>query len=118
MVVCSYICSGMIILFIMEELTNILNKPLVSLTAEEFLRVVRQYGKSASSDASKSNKNVAYGVSDLAAEIGCCPATLYNLKRLGVLDSAILSHIGKKIIFDVDVAREAANNYKKMSAGR
>jgi hypothetical protein len=38
---------------------------------------------------------------------------VYTLKKIGVLDSAIVSQIGKRIVFDVNKARILADEYQK-----
>ena len=43
----------------------------------------------------------------------CCDSLVYKLRREGVLDEAIISRIGKKIVFDGDVARRCANEYQE-----
>ena len=101
----------------MDDISTIIAKPLFSLTADEFFRAATALRANAQSQPS-SVKNVAYGLAELGEHIGCCQATLYALKKQGVLDAAIISHVGKKIVFDVDIAREAANTHKKMISGR
>ena len=52
------------------------------------------------------------GVTPLSTELGCSASFLYALKAKGVLDGAIISQIGKKAVFNVDKARELANQYQ------
>lgn len=85
------------------------NKPLVSLTAGEFIELLLS-AKGPTVEPVK--PEVAFGISELGAKIGCCPATIYALKKAGALEGAIISHIGKRIVFDVERARAAANEYK------
>ncbi len=85
------------------------NKPLVSLTAGEFIELLLS-AKGPTAEPVK--PEVAFGISELGAKIGCCPATIYSLKKAGALEGAIISHIGKRIVFDVEKARTAANEFK------
>ena len=54
-----------------------------------------------------------YGIQNLAAYIGCCASTIYDLKRRGVLNAAIKSQIGKRIVFDGPLARTLAEEYQQ-----
>ena len=38
--------------------------------------------------------------------------TIYDLKKKGVLDEAIISRVGRKIVFDAEKARVLASNYQ------
>lgn len=62
----------------------------------------------------QAKRTQAIGMAKLAEELGCSPSALYELKKKGVLDGAIISHIGKRLVFDVDKARELANEYQAM----
>ena len=53
------------------------------------------------------------GVHALAQYMECCDSLVYKLRREGVLDEAIISRIGKKIVFDGEVARRCANEYQE-----
>ena len=65
----------------------------------------------------------ALGVHALAVELGCSESTIYALMRApreedgsnvggGVLREAIVSRIGRRIVFDVDKARKLADGYQ------
>ncbi|MCQ2180274.1 MAG: hypothetical protein MJY91_09275, partial [Bacteroidales bacterium] len=67
----------------------------------------------------------ALGVHALAVELGCSDSTIYALMRApreedgsaeggGVLKTAIVSRIGRRIVFDVDKARKLADEYQSM----
>ena len=55
----------------------------------------------------------AIGISALADALACSPSQIATMRREGVLDGAIISHIGRNIVFDVAKARSAANAWKK-----
>lgn len=88
---------------------HIMNKPLVSLSAGEFIELILS-ARGTTTEPVK--PEIAYGISELSDKIGCCPATIYSLKKAGALEGAIISHIGKRIVFDVEKARTAANEFK------
>lgn len=54
----------------------------------------------------------AIGIHDLAIELGCSVSMLYVLKKNGVLNDSIISHIGKKVVFNVEKARSLANTWR------
>lgn len=53
------------------------------------------------------------GVQAVAEYCACSPSQIAKLLREGVLDSAIVSRIGKSIVFDADKARNSANVYQE-----
>ena len=53
------------------------------------------------------------GVRALAEYLDCCESTVFMLRRNGVLDEAIISQIGKKIVFDGEKARELASAFQQ-----
>ena len=55
----------------------------------------------------------AHGITELSQKIGCCQSTIYMLKKEGVLDDAIVSQVGRKIIFNVGKARALADEYQR-----
>ena len=69
-------------------------------------------------------RTLVSGVQALADGLGCSPSTIYALMRTartedgsaaegGILRDAIVSRIGRKIVFDVELARDCANEYKE-----
>ncbi|MCQ2115167.1 MAG: DUF3853 family protein [Bacteroidales bacterium] len=82
------------------------------MTGEEFLQL-NELAKSPHDAASTNHPIYAQGVEELAEKIGCSQSTVYSLKRQGVLDDAIVSNIGRKIIFDVEKARELADAFQR-----
>ena len=66
----------------------------------------------------------ALGVHALAVELGCSDSTIYALMRApreedgsseggGILKPAIISRIGRRIVFDVEKARELATQIRQ-----
>ena len=95
-----------------RNITELLAKPLWQMTGDEYV-TLHAYAVKVSRDeegAVEPHTRVA-GVRALAEFCGCCESTLYNVMRQGALDSAILSRIGKRIVFDGEKARELAQAY-------
>jgi len=97
-----------------QKIQNVLLKPLWQLTCEEFCELMKY---AVSSDQKENgycgSSQHAFGVHDLSTKIGCCDSTIYQLRKQGVLDDAIVSQIGRKIVFDVDRARTLAEEFQR-----
>ena len=103
------------------NINGLLEKPLWQMTGEEYCQLT-QYALSLSNGtgtAPSPSGQKALGVHALAVELGCSDSTIYALMRTpreedgssedgGVLKDAIVSRIGRRIVFDVDKARELA----------
>ena len=103
------------------NINGLLEKPLWQMTGEEYCQLT-QYALSLSNGtrtAPSPSGQKALGVHALAVELGCSDSTIYALMRIprekdgsseggGVLKDAIVSRIGRRIVFDVDKARELA----------
>lgn len=101
----------------MININFLLEKPLWQMSGEEFCQLTR-YANSCNEEApTKKERVYARGVQELANQLGCCQSTIYSMKKEGVLDKAIVSRIGKKIIFDVEKAQELAINFKRDGHG-
>lgn len=94
------------------EIPALLEKFVFQMSGREIYSLIQ--AANASSNTSKDvPSKLCTGIHALAEHLGCCESTIYMLKREGVLDKAVISHIGKKIVFDVEKAREAAENFRK-----
>jgi hypothetical protein len=103
------------------NINGLLEKPLWQMTGEEYCQLT-QYALSLSNGTGTTpspSGQKALGVHALAVELGCSDSTIYALMRTpreddgsseggGVLKDAIVSRIGRRIVFDVDKARELA----------
>ena len=108
------------------NINGLLEKPLWQMTGEEYCQLT-QYALSLSSGtgtAPSPSGQKALGVHALAVELGCSDSTIYALMRTpreedgsseggGILKPAIVSRIGRRIVFDVDKARELATQYQQ-----
>ena len=104
---------------------QLLNTPVWQMTGEEQYRIV-QYALGHGAPHGEANPTMIpvdmpfapkrtriAGVHALAQYMECCDSLVYKLRREGVLDEAIISRIGKKIVFDGEVARRCANEYQE-----
>lgn len=90
---------------------GLLAKPIWQMTGEEFLQL-NELTKNEPSEVP--TRSFAHGIGELARMIGCCQSTVYSLKKQGVLESAVVSNIGRRIIFDVERARTLADEHQRM----
>lgn len=81
------------------------------MTGEEFLSLVQN--AYCTDKEPNSLRTLCTGVHALAEYLQCCDATVYTLKREGVLNEAIVSQVGKRIVFDGEKARQLADSYQK-----
>lgn len=93
-----------------RKIEKLLKMPMWQMTGEEFLLLREKYCNKVQNF---NPVNIAYGMRNLGDAIGCSLTTVYDLKRKGVLDGAIISFIGRRIAFDVEVARKLASQYKE-----
>ncbi|MCQ2179035.1 MAG: DUF3853 family protein [Bacteroidales bacterium] len=82
------------------------------MTGEEFLQL-NELRTSDHQTPMPVSHSYAHGVSELAEKIGCCQSTIYTLKKQGILEDAIVSQIGRRIVFDVEKARILADEYQR-----
>ena len=94
---------------------SLLGKMLVQMTGEELVAIFRMASTVENGETGTSTEAVkyVYGIQDLATYIGCCASTIYDLKRRGVLDAAIVSKVGKRIVFNAPLARQLADDYQQ-----
>ena len=83
------------------------------MSGEEFCQLTMYANSSCQAGGNSASKEYAYGIHELGTIIGCCDSTIYSLKKQGVLNDAIVSQIGKKIIFDVEKARRLAGEFQQ-----
>lgn len=96
------------------DVLTLMSRPMWQITCEEFVALHHYASLHAEQAESKCNAKVLKnGVRALAQYLSCCDSTIYSLKREGVLDKAIVSRIGKNIVFDAEKARILAEKYKQ-----
>lgn len=102
------------------NIIDLLKKPVCVLTGEEYV-ALHTYAHTLlnGGDAKVSQVVRIKGVQAVAEYCACSPSQIAKLLREGVLGSAILSRIGKTIVFDGEEARHCANEYQmKQRASR
>ena len=113
----------------MKNIANIdpltlLDKPIWQMSGREFCALTHfANGLGDGLGAGAERRTLVNGVQALADGLGCSPSTIYALMRTartedgsaaegGILRDAIVSRIGRAIVFDVERARELAKEYK------
>lgn len=97
----------------MVNVKNLLDKPLWQMTGEEYV-ALHAYACAINTEGREASKVTRVkGVQAVAEYCACSASQIAKLLREGVLDSAILSRIGKSIVFDADKARNSANVYQE-----
>lgn len=91
---------------------QLLAKPIWQMTGEEFLKLNALSRPEQPAQAAGTPIALACGLDELGEKIGCCRTTIYQMRKHGVLDDAVVSNIGRKIIFNIEKARELANSYQ------
>lgn len=108
------------------DIQGLFEKPVWQMTGEEYCQLTH-YALSLSQSTGPSQAPAgrkALGVHALAEELGCSESTIYALMRTsreedgsseggGVLKRAIVSRIGRRIVFDVEKARELATQIRQ-----
>lgn len=94
------------------DISVLLEKFVFQMTGLEVYNLI-QAALSSANNSSNAQAELCTGIHALAEQLGCCESTIYMLRREGVLDDAVKSQVGKKIVFDVEKARTAADRYQK-----
>lgn len=93
-----------------QDIQKLLERPLWQMVGREFVALLEQC--SGNKEAFPEKKVVSVtGVHELAGYLQCSDSMVYRLRREGVLNDAIISRIGKSIVFDAEKARCLANEY-------
>lgn len=91
----------------------LLDKPLWQMTGSEYVALHAYACSVNSAGREASHVTRVKGVQAVAEYCACSPSQIAKLLREGVLDSAIVSRIGKSIVFDANKARNSANVYQE-----
>ena len=100
------------------------NKPIFSLTVDEFIEALREGLGFSDSDSADENaltypeakKRYVYGLKGLCSLLGCFISTAARIKKSGAIDAAV-SQRGKIIVIDADLVLDILNVQKKKSHG-
>ncbi len=100
------------------DIMPLLDKPLWQLTGRELCALTQYAIILGVGEGASSNTNLlCEGVRALAKNLGCSESKVYELRKARVFDDAIVSHIGRTIVFNVDKARSLANQYINTKRG-
>ncbi len=105
------------------DVTTLLDRPLWQLTGREFCALTQFATANLVSKTDTPRRNCK-GIEALASELGCSESYIYEVMKLtrcdptnrndyGVLSAAVVSRIGKAIVFNVDTARRAISEFKE-----
>lgn len=83
------------------------NRPLYTLTIGQFQQLLQESLRQKPDISGEQ----AIGLSALARALCCSTSQVSKLRKDGALDKAIISRIGRRIVFDVAKARVAANKW-------
>ena len=106
-----------VIIRTMNNLKELLVKPVWQMTGEEFLFLSRHASVQAevqTQPTTDTEKKYVYGILGIAKLFGCSLPTANRIKKSGKIDKAI-TQIGRKIIVDAELALELAG---KKTGGR
>lgn len=96
------------------NINDLLGRQLWQLSCQEYLTLMRYLltqGVVNGHHTSDSTPCQAIGMVALAKALGCSVSLLYGIRHKIDFAPAIISHIGRKPIFNVEVARTLANEY-------
>ena len=83
------------------------------MSGEEFCQLTMYANSGCQTGGNTASREYAYGIHEFGTIIGCFDSTIYSLKKMGMLNDAIVSQIEKKIIFDVEKARRLAEEFQQ-----
>ena len=97
-----------------SNIKDLLEKPLWQMTGAEYVALYA-YACSINNGPHAMTQTVTRitGIEALAQYLGCGVSTIYKIKHEGVLQEAIISRVGKNIVFDGEIARRCADDYQK-----
>ena len=102
-----------------DSIFELLQKPLWQLSGAEYV-ALHAYACSINTDSRASAPQVTRvkGVRALAEHCSCSESLVYKLLREGILDPAILSRVGKSIVFNGEVALRCASEYQEQQRAK
>lgn len=95
------------------DLAELLHKPVCMMTGEEYVALHTYAHTLLNGGDAKVSQVRVKGVNAVADFCDCSPSQISKLLREGVLDSAIISRIGKSIVFNAETARRCASEYQE-----
>lgn len=98
-----------------ETINELLSKPLWQMNGVEFCQLL-DYTFSKYSGGKEVATHRIFGAANLAEYLGCSEAQIRKLKKLGILDSAIIPSVGKTTVFIAEEAQRCIDSYKATEA--
>ena len=98
----------------MQNLQELLSKPVWQMTGEEFIMLSRHASVQTEAQpqpVTDTSRKYVYGIPGIARLFGCSLPTANRIKKSGKIDKAI-TQIGRKIIVDAELALELAGKKK------
>ena len=98
----------------MQNLQELLSKPVWQMTGEEFIMLSRHASVQTEAQpqpVTDTSRKYVYGIPGIAKLFGCSLPTANRIKKSGKIDKAI-TQIGRKIIVDAELALELAGKKK------
>ena len=98
----------------MQNLQDLLSKPVWQMTGEEFIMLSRHASVQTEAQpqpVTDTSRKYVYGIPGIARLFGCSLPTANRIKKSGKIDKAI-TQIGRKIIVDAELALELAGKKK------
>ena len=95
------------------NIQELLGKPIWQMTGREFCALTH-YANSVLDEKCRSAQRVrCHGMKELADYLGCSVSKVYTLSSSGILNDAVVSHVGKSIVYDGELALKLANTSKR-----
>ena len=91
---------------------HLLSRRLIDMEGRDFVALAKFAGASSDGANATMTPSQAIGINALASALACSPSQIATMRRDGALDGAVISHVGRNIVFDIDKARSAANDWK------
>ncbi len=94
----------------MDEINKLLNTRLLDLDGRQYL-ALQAYANNFNSRPVAVERAQAIGIAQLAQALHCSVSQVAKMRREGILDDAVISRLGRNIIFDIRKAENAANKW-------
>jgi len=94
-----------------EPLKEVLSKSLFQMTGQDVMTLLLYVDSQKHGDTRRENEEFAFGITELAQILGCSSTTIHKLMKEANLRQAVTSKLGRKLVFDVKMARKLAREY-------
>ncbi len=94
-----------------NNIKKLLGSRLIDMSGDDIVYLLR-YSMSESVIQTPAPVQQAIGINALAVALSCSPSQISKMRKSGVLRNAIISHVGRNYVFDIDKARQAAISWR------